>query len=271
MAAGRAQNCRLSHALFDVRLSEDRQTLIVDLQRPCAVLSSAPCRGGFVRARYLLNHQVAANAVHPSRRETVPSHSLAVTWPTPASTLRGLARSLGLREVPVGLMTAVPMTKYVSTVARRDGQWVRCLTTVGVTNAVAAGEWPAAIGKKRRTRALGGQGFGTINLIVLIGSTLTPSAMVGAVQVATETKTAVLREQCVQTARSKPATGTGTDAVAIAVGLDERAPCLEYSGTHTLIGALIARVVRTSVERGLAKARRWDATHRPASQRRRRV
>ena len=40
-----------------------QQTLIVDLGSVRSVLSSAPRAGGMTRARYILNHQVAAKPV----------------------------------------------------------------------------------------------------------------------------------------------------------------------------------------------------------------
>ncbi|MEQ1848803.1 MAG: hypothetical protein ABL983_24900, partial [Nitrospira sp.] len=46
-----------------------RKTLIVDLGGLRTVLSSAPRAGGVTRARYILNHQVAANAMVKGDRD----------------------------------------------------------------------------------------------------------------------------------------------------------------------------------------------------------
>jgi iron complex transport system ATP-binding protein len=214
-------------------------TLIVDLGQAKPVLSSAPHHGGLVRARHILNHQVgpvseAAKRCHPGRY------------------LDGVAASLGIRGRCVGLLTAVPMTRLVTLreVEKRDGLWVECFCTVGVTNAVRAGELPIADSRLRRP-------VGTINIILVTNARLTASAMVGAVQVATESKAAVLLERAIRSSVSPAiATGTGTDAVVVACGLRTDGPMLRYSGTHTEIGAMIGRLVRSGVLLGLDRANR---------------
>lgn len=225
-------------------------TLVINLAGRKRVLSSAPQGGGFALASYILNHQVEANPVSVSNG--------AVIFRDPARSLRELAARLGIRAETVGLMTAVPMTQLVIARAERDGLWVECFATVGVTNAVRAGEWPlevfagAKLGKP-----------GTINLILITNGSLSQSAMVGAVQVATEAKSGVLRDHDVPSCQSgAPATGTGTDAVAFACSLRGQGPFHVYSGTHTVTGALIGRVVTDCVTRGLAKAKAWQESHR---------
>ena len=98
---------------------------------------------------------------------------------------------------------------------------------------------------------------GTINLILVTNATLSASAMVGMVQVATEAKTAVLLRAKVKswTGRSG-ATGTGTDAVVVVSG---NGPRQRYSGTHTLLGELVGRVIGIAVTEGLARYVRWHA------------
>jgi len=82
------------------------------------------------------------------------------------------------------------------------------------------------------------------------------------VQVATEAKTGVLRDHAVPSCRGDiAATGTGTDAVVIACQLRGQGPSHIYSGTHTIIGALVGRVVTNCMTRGLAKAKAWRESH----------
>lgn len=218
-----------------------RQTLVIDLGHVKGVLSSAPHHGGFVRARHILNHQVDP----PSEASKSTNRC------DPGRYLNGVAASLGIHEPYVGLMTAVPMTRLVTLREedKRNGLWVECFCTVGVTNAVRAGEPPA----DPRCRCLSG----TINIILVTNACLTASAMVGVVQVATESKTAVLLERAIPSSVSTTiATGTGTDAVAVACGLRTEGPVLRYSGTHTEIGAMVGRLVRTGVEAGLDRTDR---------------
>lgn len=212
------------------------------------MLSSAPQGGGLTSASYILNHQVESNSIsntHPR------SHS------DPARALRRLAIRLGVKQEAVGLMTAVPMKQLVTARVSSEALWVECFATVGVTNAVKAGERPKT--DVRRTEATKP---GTINLILVTNVSLSNAAMVGAVQVATESKTGVLRDHAVPSWTGQPgATGTGTDAVVVACRLRGQGPWQPYSGTHTMIGALIGQAVARCVTRGLAKAKQWQERH----------
>jgi adenosylcobinamide hydrolase len=218
------------------------RTLLVDLGAVRPVLSSAPRGGGLSHVRFILNHQVPANPIGLAPRRS------ACAWKDPARYLGRVAAAAGAEGPSVGLMTAVPLAKLV-TVRRRAGSlWVEGLFTVGVSNAVRAGEPPVA---SPRVRAAGP---GTINMILVTNARLAASAMVCAVQVATEAKTAALLAAKVRSWTGRPgATGTGTDAVVIVSG---DGPSLRYSGTHTALGALIGQVVASGVAAGLA---RWRA------------
>jgi adenosylcobinamide hydrolase len=218
-------------------------TLIIDLRRLHRIISSAPRGGGIVRARSILNHQVPAN---PSTFE----HSVQRTWGGPARYLGRVAVRMKCHMPCVGLMTAVPIRQVVVDREQWGPLWVECFCTVGVTNAVRAGESPLS------TNPMDGrQKVGTINIILVTNATLTMTALVGAVQVATESKTGTLITNRVPSSSRKAslATGTGTDAVVVASSLDgvHKVP---YSGTHTEMGTLIGRVVVRCVQKGLARA-----------------
>lgn len=232
----------------------DRGTLIIDLKRLYRIISSAPRGGGIVRARSILNHQVPAN--NPSAHE----RSLAEAWGDPAQYLGRLAVRMKVRRPCVGLMTAVPMTQVVVDREQCGRVWIKCFCTVGVTNAVRAGE-PLL----HADRIEGRHPPGTINIILVTNATMTMMAMVGAVQVATESKTGTLIKHRVPSISDKSllATGTGTDAVVIASSLEgiQRVP---YSGTHTEMGAMIGRVVARCIEEGLARSSRWYRRSRQA-------
>jgi adenosylcobinamide amidohydrolase len=220
------------------------KTLIVDLGDLRSVLSSAPRAGGITRARYILNHQVAAKSIGKDHCNQ------GAQCADPARTLSKLAASLGLRDKFVGLMTAVSLADLV-TVRETDGQiWVEGFVTVGTSNAVRAGE-PVTLRQRTNSRAHPG----TINLILVTNARLSASAMVGMVQVATEAKTAVLIHAKVKSWTGHlGATGTGTDAVVVVSG---KGPPMRYSGTHTVLGELVGRVIGTAVTEGLARYVRW--------------
>jgi len=226
------------------------QTLVIELDGRKRVLSSAPQGGGVTVASYILNHQVEANPLVRRGRSKVFRH--------PSRCLREVAARMDIHAPTVGLMTAVPMTQVVTARALSDGLWVECFATVGITNAVRAGEWPPKGIEDKQSGKLG-----TINIILITNGSLTQAAMVGAVQVITEAKAGVLRDHDVRSFQSgEAATGTGTDAVVIACSLRGQGPRYVYSGTHTVIGAMIGQVVTSCMERGLAKAKAWKESHR---------
>ena len=222
-------------------------TLVIDLAKRYRIVSSAPRGGGIVRARSILNHQVPANPVKP-RGPSVGE------WSDPARYLGRLARRVKAAMPVVGLMTAVPMTQLVVDREESGPLLLECFCTVGVTNAVRAGEPVRSRRESRQDR----DHAGTINIILVTNATLAVPAMVGAVQVATESKTATLIKNRVPSAceRAALATGTGTDAVVLASSL-EGTHRLQYSGTHTEMGAMIGRLVARCVERGLRRFARW--------------
>jgi len=242
----REQNRHIMQTAFQVR----RKTLIVDLGGLRSVLSSAPRAGGMTKARYILNHQVAAKPIGKDDR----GRGTGARNADPARALSQLARSLGIRDKFVGLMTAVSLADIV-TVREVHGQmWVEGFVTVGTSNAVRAGE-PVMLSQRNRR----GTHPGTIILILVTNARLSSSAMVGVVQVATEAKTAALFDADVKSGTGRSgATGTGTDAVVVVSG--DGAP-QRYSGTHTVLGELVGRVVGTSVTEGLARYVRWHARH----------
>ncbi len=219
------------------------RTLVINLGGRKRVLSSAPQGGGFRSASHVINHHVDADP-------GMNGH-----FPDPARYLRKLASQLSIGYHTVGLMTAVPMTQLVTSRVSAGKLWVECFATVGVTNAVRAGEWPLYLAQRKETHSTR---VGTINLILITNGSLSTSAMVGAVQVATETKTGILRDHAIPSWKGRDlATGTGTDAVVIACRLRSEGPLHTYSGTHTIMGALIGRAVSYCVSRGLTKARKW--------------
>ena len=223
-------------------------TLVIDLAKRYRIVSSAPRGGGIVRGRSILNHQVPANPVMPGGRSVTE-------WSDPARYLGQLARRVNAAMPVVGLMTAVPMTQLVVDREQSGSLLLECFCTVGVTNAVRAG----APVRSRLDRKQDRNQAGTINIILVTNATLTVPALIGAVQVATESKTATLIKHKVPSAyeRAALATGTGTDAVVLASSLAGRHK-LQYSGTHTEMGAMIGRLVSRCVEKGLLRFARWS-------------
>jgi iron complex transport system ATP-binding protein len=207
-----------------VVITRTAEVLVVHSQQPLTVLSSAVVGGGLARVRYLLNRHVHHdyNCLEPE------------------ADLVAFARSRGIGEAFVGLMTAVSLEKARVVTRRAACLTVAAVVTAGLSNATTPGlSSPATPGP------------GTINMILLIDACLTPAAMVNAVITGTEVKTQVLLARGVRTPEGYAATGTSTDAIAVAS--TGSGTLLAYAGPVTLVGWLIGRCVRTALEEALAQ------------------
>ena len=212
------------------------RNLVVRFSPPRRVIASAVRGGGIGWAHAIINHQVSESFNHPNREKPRTQK-----WEDPARTLGKIADRLGIPGRCLGLMTIVDLGHLVVTREQAAGLWVEGLFTIGVTNAVRAGE-PASDASQLAN-------LGTINIILVTNAKLAMAALVGAVTVATESKTAkLLEERILSSSGAGFATGTGTDSIVIAIG---DGPRLRYSGTHTKMGELIGRVVARGMDQGL--------------------
>lgn len=118
------------------------------------------------------------------------------------------------------------------------------LVTAGLSNAVRVGDTPGPLA-----------GWGTINIACHLSVPLTATALVEALAVAVEARTAAVIEARVRSRRSDGiATGTGTDCVAVLA--PESARSLEpapYAGKHTAIGHVIGDAVFRATEAAIAQ------------------
>lgn len=229
---------RTSPITFTTQFVVKHQTLVIDLGKPHRILSSAPHNGGWIRAQYILNHQVPANTRCDSLgAPTCPAN--------PSRYLRQTAAEYGIRRPCVALMTAVCLSDLVTLREVRGDLWLEAFVTVGVSNAVRAGE---PIEEQLQGSHLAP---GTINIILRSNARLSAPAMVEVVQVAAESKAATLLAHTIRSCTGRPgATGTGTDATVIIAG---EGPRLRYSGTHTNMGAMVGSVVSRAVGEGLKR------------------
>jgi iron complex transport system ATP-binding protein len=199
------------------------EALVLCSQQPLQTLSSAVVGGGFLRTRYIINRHVHKEYCHPD----------------PVADLQSFARSQGIGEDFVGLMTAVPMRNTRTITVREGALTVTVVVTAGLGNPTVPGFSPPALAPP-----------GTINLILLLDAALSPAAMMNAGMTATEVKTQVLLKRGVLTPEGYAATGTSTDAVVVAC--TEYGAVLPYAGPVTTVGWLIGRGVRTALEAALA-------------------
>ena len=211
-------------------------TLWIVPDQACRVLSWAPLGGGIRIARLLANHQVELD-----EREAMCA---------PRAYLARVVRAAGHDPLrTVALMTGAEVARAGYALASREGVSAGAWCTAGFTNALRVGDRATVLS----THA------GTINIIVVVNRPLTRAAMVEAMQIAVEARTLAVLEAGIKSVRSDaPATGTGTDCIAIAAtartasqgGRVER-----YCGKHTLLGELIGRAVLESCVRAFRRIR----------------
>ena len=202
--------------------------LLIDLGHRCDGLSSAVLGGGWVNARYIVNRSVPKG------------------WDcrNPIEDMKGYLERLNLDPAAcVGLLTAVSIKDLQVCTLSQDEWEVTCFATVGVSNAARAGGRFALETDPDATNP------GTINLILVVEGELSPAALVGAVQTATEAKTAALQDARVTTRFGENATGTTTDTVTVVNHASQ--PRALYAGPATVPGYLIGRAVYRTVHTAL--------------------
>jgi adenosylcobinamide amidohydrolase len=210
-------------------LGDGNRLLVVRLPGPHRALSWAVTGGGFVRTDAVVWR-------HVTEDELVPGIDVARFT---AAVLDGA----GLRGA-IGLLTARDLTTFDCVTRQAGDEAARCVATVGLGNALAAGDPPGPFA------------VGTINLLLQLATPLSDGALVELVALAAEARTAAVLDAAVPSRRSaKLATGTGTDCIVVAAP-DARGVGAPYAGKHTLLGALAGGAVREAVTRGV---RRWLA------------
>jgi len=101
---------------------------------------------------------------------------------------------------------------------------------------------------------------GTINILLLTNTKLSPRAMTRSIISATEAKSAALYDLDIRSSYSSlinPATGTGTDNIIVVQG---EGPLVDASGGHTKMGELIARAVHDGVIEAIGKQNGYSAS-----------
>lgn len=149
-------------------------------------------------------------------------------------------------------LTSAHLEFYQEIRISRGGMEAVAVATVGLGNSLRAGDPNSWQGESR-----------TIILACAVNAHLTEGAMLEALSIMSEAKTAAIMEAGILSKQSgRLATGTGTDCQAIAS--TTQGPALAYSGKHTLIGSLIGEAsmevmalgVKAWQERNSNRARR---------------
>jgi adenosylcobinamide amidohydrolase len=152
-----------------------------------------------------------------------------------------------------GLMTSCDLDRYVDVAATWGDRTARCIVTVGLGNALRAGDPPGSAGHI-------GPRVGTINLLCALDAPLADDALLEALALAAEARALAVREAAVPSQRTgQPSTGTGTDCIVIAV--PDAPGGARYAGKHTTAGHLIGAAVHDAVARGVTA---WRAAQEGA-------
>lgn len=215
---------------FKLRVIE--QTLVVTFPRPRHVLSWAIVSGGMrTHASHIINHQVDLHA---------PNND-------PQKTLRRAASKIGIKGLFVGMMTGADVRKFAMAKGIHDELQAYAIATAECGNLATVGETGGYLeGQSQTIRP------GTINLILLVNYGFTHEAMLEAMAIATEAKVRAMYELDLRSVvTGQPATGTGTDCIAVASGHDRR---YVFCGKHTKWGELVGRASFESIRGALRAA-----------------
>ena len=206
------------------------EAVVVTSHAPLRVLSSAVHHGGFVEARAVVNLHVRKND----------------PCADPAGMIEAFARRAGVPAPWVGLLTGARTDRAVQAEEAAGGFHALAVVTVGLSNPVAAGRSPVAT-----------WAASTINTIVVVDADPEPAALVNAVITATEVKGLALREAGLLAEGGGAASGTSTDAVAVAA--TRRGPAARFGGPASEMGWVVARAARVALGRAIAE---WLERHR---------
>lgn len=220
---------------FNVRIK--RGDLFVSFDKPYTVLSSGLLNAGFVKTQAIVNHHVPCTHDCENCKDKKPLDEA----------LKEVVETHTLSDNAVVLMTAADMENHSNITQTIGCVSVTAVITAGASNATRAGEPASWLEKDGEF-----QNPGTINIILVTNACLSKRAMVGSVITATEAKTAALRKLGVKSKYSgKPATGTGTDSIAVAS--DPDGPKITYAGAHAKFGEIIGKTVISGVLEAIRK------------------
>jgi adenosylcobinamide amidohydrolase len=192
--------------------------------------------GGIRRSRVVAFHQVTDDELKP------PVDARAF--------FRGRLERAGLSDA-IGLLTSRDVGSYTDVERSCDGLAARCIATVGMGNALRAGDPPGPTAR-----------IGTINLLCRVSVPLADEALLEALGLATEARALAVHESGIaSTASGLPASGTGTDCIVIAA--PRALGRARYAGKHTALGHVIGASVLEAVRAGIEA---WKQARLPTTE-----
>ena len=220
-------------------ISVDRHPpwLTVTLPHPHRILSWTLNRPGFVEADRILWREV--------RNADLPPDLDVDRWLAAELSAAGLTAA-GFGDPPT-MLTSRGLEHVARARSEVANAAVEVVATVGLSNAERVGERRPQGGFARDAINLG-----TINIAAVIAPGLTDGALIEAMSLVVQARTAAVMEHGPQLQGGR-ATGTGTDCVAVAAPAGRT----RYAGLHTALGEAIGWATYDAVAQGV---RQWMAS-----------
>ncbi|MBK1663352.1 hypothetical protein CKO38_09475 [Rhodospirillum rubrum] len=154
----------------------------------------------------------------------------------PRAVLDARLEAAGLGDA-VGLLTARTITRYHQARRNVGGASAQVLITLGLGNAERIGAPPAAGRPPDAPHPPG-----TVNILCHVSTRLDDGALLEALSIATQARTAAIIEGgLIRAGQNRPVTGTGTDCLILAC--PPEGPASPYAGLHTGVGQAIGAAV----------------------------
>ncbi|XRP96546.1 adenosylcobinamide amidohydrolase [Methanocaldococcus sp. 16A] len=231
---------------------EKTKTLIIEFDKRRRVLST---REGFKVVKYVGNHSIPEifwDKVHNYKDYE-----------------NQVLNKIGVKKEDIALLsTGADMDNLAIAKEKFDEFYVIAFTTAGAKyNAIRLGDEEADyIEKDFKTykiengKLISKEEIGTVNIILITNANLTDGAMARAIITITEAKTNAFQELDIRSTKypELQATGTGTDNVIVVGGFGRG---VDYTGGHTKIGEMMAKVVKRSVKEALIKQDKLDVKY----------
>ncbi len=205
----------------DIKIDINKEYIIIESKKPIKILSSAPINGGLKFSNKIINLWIPKDFYH----DPIAYY-----------------KTKNIDNNAICLMTGADLMKAGIIKKETSNIKVLAIVTTGISNASSITD--GNIIKNNIPN------IGTINIIVIVDREMTESCMVNAITTITEAKCKVLSSFDIRSVITyEQATGTSSDALAI-ISLG-KGDALEYAGSATELGWLIASCVEEALKNTL--------------------
>lgn len=146
------------------------------------------------------------------------------------------ARREGL-PAEIGLMTAADISRFALERRSVAGGVVTVVVTAGLGNNESV--LPSAGSVLTASHRVG-----TVNMVAVSPRPLSPSALLEAISIVAQGRTAAILDLCLRTEDGRPVTGTGTDCIVMAAPIGRLAQ--SHCGLHTSLGRALGEAAFTA-------------------------